>query len=578
MKHRYFLKNLLSRDRAVLWLLTLTGILVYATALPNEMFWDDFDFILNNAYIKDWQFWPNFFTQSVITGAGLISNYWRPLLLFILSLEWHLWADWVWGWHAVSILAHIACSGAVFFALKRILPDRRAALLTAFMFLIHPANTEAVVYPNSLGDSLATFFIFTGIIFYARARDKGTLWPGYALSLGAYILAILSKESGILLVGFLALADYFFLTPEGPFFPKAGRVLKRLWPFILIAIGYVALRATVLNFSNSFNFYNESNEFTSNFFLRFTNFLRVLSLYAGFLFTPYDLRVERLLPYPATFLKPDILWGLALFTGLWTAAFFYRLRKPLVTFGVLWFFLAVFPTSNLVVIINAPVYEHWLYAAMIGVWAVVFTLGLELNGKKRKIFLALTIVLLGLFAVRTAWRNTDWRTAIGFYEKLLPTCPTSYRVMNNLGMAYADKGFLDKAEATYKKAILIMPGNAVAYHNLANIYRDRKETDEAIRYYKKALSLQENFLFSYRSLIKLYMAKNDIPQARALLEKYFILSNDKPFATGLLVQLAMQQKDYAGARNYLETALQLSPGDPDILKALEEVSMASQKQ
>ena len=98
----------------------------------------------------------------------------------------------------------------------------------------------------------------------------------------------------------------------------------------------------------------------------------------------------------------------------------------------------------------------------------------------------------------TFHRNLDWRTSIGFYEQLVSYRPDDYRVINNLGMEYANKGITDKAMANYLKAIALDPDNPVAYHNIAGTYRDTGHIELALENFHKALELNPNFIFSYR--------------------------------------------------------------------------------
>ena len=54
MKFLQKLKDFIFTNRGAALLLILLGIVIYARSLPNEMFWDDDDFILKNRYVKDW--------------------------------------------------------------------------------------------------------------------------------------------------------------------------------------------------------------------------------------------------------------------------------------------------------------------------------------------------------------------------------------------------------------------------------------------------------------------------------------------------------------------------------------------
>ncbi|NTV30307.1 MAG: hypothetical protein HGA80_09525, partial [Candidatus Omnitrophica bacterium] len=400
------LKQFFSRDTVLIWTLVLAGILIYLNALPNEMFWDDNDFILNNAYIKDWQHWPHFFRDNIIAGTHLISNYWRPLLQIVFAIEWHLWADWFPGWHAVSIITHAIAAALLFVLLKTLFSNRALAFLTAAMFLVHPAQNEAVVYPNSLGDSLANCFVFVGLILFARFRASGLAAPrspDWWLALLAYPLALLSKETGILFLAYLILCDWILRPSQEPLRRKAIVLARALWPFLLVAVIYMALRATVLNFNNSFNFYKEENILTAHASVRLMTFFRVLSIYAGVLFIPYELRVERLLDPATKFFQPEVMFGAGLCLTLLWLAWHHRRRSPIVTFGVLWFFAGILPTSNLFVIINALVYEHFLYTALVGIWLAVFWYLLRVSDgkahRRRILWIGLTI-LFTAFAVR----------------------------------------------------------------------------------------------------------------------------------------------------------------------------------
>ena len=118
------------------------GLSLYANSFSNQMFWDDDDGILNNAFVKDWSYFPQYFSENLIAGASLVSNYWRPMLLAVYSFEWHLWGDSPIGYHLVNTLAHIASAILLFFLLFKLFRRRWLAFLTSLIFLVHPLQTE----------------------------------------------------------------------------------------------------------------------------------------------------------------------------------------------------------------------------------------------------------------------------------------------------------------------------------------------------------------------------------------------------------------------------------------------------
>jgi len=509
----HFLKNLSTQRWIGVVLIVLFGMIAYHNCLPNEMFWDDDDFINNNRYIKDFHYWPLWFSQNLVAGSYLLSNYWRPLLLAIFAVEWHWWQNWVYGWHAVSVSVHILAAVTLFLLLNRLFANNLAnsvlALLTALIFVAHPVHNEAVVYVNSMGDSLAAFILLSSLLLYTRFRQsQKPAWSSrsYWLALLLFPLGLLSKETGFVLVGLLPLTDFLLLSKAKSFGGRVKQTAAAVWPFIVLGLIYVILRGTALNFNNSFNFYNANNAFTAHPSIRLMTFFKALVQYTGFLFFPYQLRVERDFAWAQSPMEWDVIVGGVLFGVMLASAFKYWKTKPLISFGVGWFFIAIVPASNILVPINAVLYEHFLYMPMIGIALIVAHLGLDWAQKHHAIptLLKIFAVIMILFCAINIHRNLDWRTSIGFYEQLVTYRPDDYRVINNLGMEYANKGIHDKALAEYLKAIALDPKNPVAYHNIAGTYRDTGHIQLALENFQKAIQLNPNFIFTYRSLADLY--------------------------------------------------------------------------
>jgi tetratricopeptide (TPR) repeat protein len=502
-------KNIFTKRWFCVLLIVLFGVIAYHNCLPNEMFWDDDDFINNNRYIKDFHFWPLWFSQNMVAGSYLVSNYWRPLLLIIFATEWHWWQNWVYGWHAVSVGVHILAAVTLYFLVNRLFAINLLALLTALIFVTHPVHNEAVVYVNSMGDSLATFMVLSSLLLYTRFRQsRKPAWAtrSYWASLLLFPLALISKETGFVLVGLLPLTDFLLLSKAKTFWGRVKQVAAAAWPFIILGIIYIILRGTVLNFNNSFNFYNADNAFTTHPGIRLMTFFKVMVQYTGFLFFPYQLRVERAFAFAQSPLEWDVIVG-GLLVGLMLVSAFKNWKtRPWISFGLGWFFIAIAPASNILVPINSVIYEHFLYMPMIGIVLITVHLALDWAQKHNFIptLLKITALILIIFCAINIRRNLDWRTSIGFYEQLITYRPDDYRVINNLGMEYANKGFNDKAIPEYIKAIALDPQNPVAYHNLAGSYRDTGHIDLALENFHKAIQLNPNFIFTYRSLADLY--------------------------------------------------------------------------
>lgn len=372
--------------------LFIIGFAIYSNCLSNEMFWDDDDFILNNEFVHDASNWKHWFTDNVIAGRGMVSNYYRPLLLGVFSAQWAMWKDWVVGYHLTSVFLHIACGFLIYSLLGKTF-SRNISLALSALWIAHPMHSESVVYANSLGDQLFTVFVLSGLLLYEK---------NYFLSLLCYPLAIMSKETGIILMPLLALS-VFIRGIKGEDFIK-------IIPFVVIAGFYVYLRATILNFGGTFNFSQQEIGLDA----RFATFFASLAWYIGFILFPYDLRVERLMPFHSfnTTLTSETWNGFVYKIGVLTSAydgggwvgapsifayapwigviififaaivfFNYLKTKPLISLGIGWFFIAWLPMANLFNIINSTFYEHFMYVPMVG---ILIILGSILCQKKKQ--------------------------------------------------------------------------------------------------------------------------------------------------------------------------------------------------
>lgn len=494
------------------------GLVLYGVTLGNQMFWDDNDFIVNNSYIHDWENVGRYFSENLIAGAGLVSNYWRPVLLMVFAGEWSVWGNWAAGFHLVNMIFHIANALLLYSLLRKILKSKTIAWLSAIIFLIHPLQTEAVTYVNSLGDSLSTFFIFSGLIWYLKFRQTGEVmyksWQ-YWLTIGCYILALLSKEISITMPGLVMLVDFFTISPTEKFWVKIKAIVKRVWPLLVIAGIYLILRATALNFNNSFNFYTDDSEFGSNIFIRLLTFGRIFITYLGLMLAPWSLHMERTVTVARSIFEPMVIAGWISLGGIIYAAIKLYRVLPAISLGLIWFLITLIPVSNIIVPINGMLYEHWLYVPLIGFFIALVSIGNWLYKKPRYRWpmISLMLIIIIFFSVRTIKRNIEWADPIRLYTQTIKYSPNSYRVLNNLGMEYANRGDAANAEKYYLQAIDADDSVAVAYHNLANLRRGEGRYDDAIELYKTAISKQSDFIYAMAGMAQTYELKKDYANA-----------------------------------------------------------------
>ena len=283
--------------------------------------------------------------------------------------------------------------------------------------------------------------------------------------------------------------------------------------------------------------------------------------------------MERSVEIATSFFSLDVILGGLLFAGLLILAFTQFKRLPILSFGILWFFIGLAPTSNILVPINNTLYEHWLYLPLIGIFLILFWLGIVITREFRyqKIFLIIPIIFLVFLGYVTINRNHEWRDPITFYKQILKYTPNSYRVINNLGKTYAEAGDYQKAEIMYKKAINLDPAGPTAYHNLANIYNASQKEDLAEQYFRLAIKADPNFVYSYNALANMYLKNQKYREARQIFEDYLEYDKTKTNTLFLLAQIAVAEKDFKGALDYLEKALVIEPQNQIVQTAIQQI-------
>jgi len=509
------LRTFFYSNSTIIILLIFLTFLIYTNILPNQLFYDDEELIYRNVYIQDLQFLPKYFTENMIAGAGKISNMYRPLLLTSFAIDYQIWKNNPFGFHLTSIILHALNSLLIFFLIYLLFKDRLLAILSSVFFIIHPVQTEAITYASGRTDPLYSFFTLLSLFLFLlidkniRLDTLGKKLPSYLYvgSLLFFILAILSKETAVILPLLLIAVSFIF---------KFKRDFKKniLWlsPFFIIDLIYIVLRLTVLNFSDTLNFYQAGNIYSSNLLVRLYTFCHVFFEYLGILIFPKDLIYSRDISYITNVLNP---WTIA-FLMIFTISLFLSVKNfpknKLFLFSFCWFFIIILPVSGIIPI-NTIISEHYLYLPSVSFFLVVSYVFSQLIKYPNKIIKSFSIVfllfLITVFSIRTIVRNFDWKDAVTFYTISLKQSPNNIPMRHNLAMTWADKGKHEEAIKEYQNIITLSDTYPQTHHNLANSYKAIGKHQEAEKEYYQALKMDQKFYFSYLGLADLYQKTQD---------------------------------------------------------------------
>jgi len=428
----------------------------------------------------------------------------RPLLMFTywLNFQWsHL--D-TFSYHLVNVLLHVMNGWLVFAIVSRILAKLetdvwRRRVLAAFgaaLFLLHPLQTEAVAYVASRSETLSIFLAYLAFaVFLWRPRDEIS-WLRSGAILVLLGAASTTKEHTLALAAVLALTDYFW----NPGFSLRG--VWRNWrlyiPLIAVATAGGVFVVAVLKQSNSAGFHVRGVTWTQYFFTE----CRAIWIYLGKFLLP----IHQNLDYTGSFAISRSLtdhgavFGMLALVIVSVAAWLYRRRFPLASFGWFVFLFLLAPTSSFVPI-QDPLVERRLYLPFIGLVFVVLEF-LRRWRATRQVLVAVLVLIVGTEAWASWQRNQLWGDRIAMWQDTVNKSPQSVRPRFQLAKAYFDLGRLGEAVDQYAKAAQIERprSDLLADWGIALAYEGRN--DEALEKLQQALAREHSaYIYSQIAMV-----------------------------------------------------------------------------
>jgi hypothetical protein len=169
-------------DRRALAIIVAAALLTYAGALFGPFQFDDYAVIVDNPLVHSWGAW-------FASMPGI-----RPLLKVSYTLCWTL-APAPWVFILFNVVCHAVNGCLVYVLAQRWVGDfgprraqpARVALAAALIFVLHPAQTEAVTYVAGRSVSLMALFYLGALV----AHQNGRAW----LSLALFGLAMAVRET-----------------------------------------------------------------------------------------------------------------------------------------------------------------------------------------------------------------------------------------------------------------------------------------------------------------------------------------------------------------------------------------------
>jgi hypothetical protein len=369
------------------------------------------------------------------------SGLYRPLTTFSYLLNYAVLGNAIHpeGYHWVNLTLHAANVLLVYLLGILVWGESAPAFALAALWGVHPLLTESVTNIVGRADLLAAFGVLAGLLCYLRGaaatgRTK-LLW--WAAMLAAQTIGIFSKENAAILPGVMLLYDLTWRARSG-WRERAVAYAALILPLAAFFYARGAMRMHISPVDNPLA--------NADFWTARLTAIKVIGRYLWLFVWPSGLSADYSYNAVSIFGWHAVQWEdaqalIALAVCLACALLavrWRRTRKPLFFF-LAFFFVALLPASNLVVLIGSIMAERFVYLPSIGlagcVVAAVSLLARQARLPRlpapRTAWIALGFLCLAC-AARTYTRNFDWLDERSLWTSAVNVCPESAKAHYNL--------------------------------------------------------------------------------------------------------------------------------------------------
>ncbi len=579
----------------IILIIAATAI-VYANSLKNSFIWDDSIVITDNDFIKSWKNFPRIFNPSYLTrfsdlgnlGTGDIGSgeaSYRPVVTISYFLDYHLWKLNPFGFHLHNLLLHIANALLLYSFIDLIGKNKHLSLLTSLLFALHPVNSEAVNLISFREDLLVCLFYLSSFILFIKlsactGKRKILL---YSASIILFLLALFSKEMAVTLPILLILYDYIIKKDPGKkiLTGLSGRYLG----YIIGLLFYAIIRFHVMATSDKPLIAYQMD----NLYIKLLTMAGVFANYIQWLLLPINIH-PTLPDAPSlishSLLEPLTFAGIILIICLFAAALKLKDRKPLFSYAIFWFFIALLPVANIFFPVTNYMAGRYLYLPGMAFYFLLAGLLFELPDLKAANITPLTlrtarkntiIILLIFYAMFTAIKNLTWKNNIVFWSEMVEKYPQNALAHSTLGNSFRKSGFLNSAINEYKTALNLDPGYAMDYNSLGSCFYEKGMFPEALNEFKKALKLNPDLSITYNNIGILLGDSGLYKEALACFEHAISLDIRYVQAYNNLGATYTRMREWDKARKIWEKALVINPGNKEVKNNLMKLKELTEK-
>ena len=455
---------------------------------------------------------------------------WTPLVTISYMADCQFFGLNPRGHHGSNLAFHVANTVLLFLLLRSMTGSVWGSAFAAALFGVHPINAGTVAWISSRKDVLSTFLGLLTLASYAYYA-LNPCWRRYILVCALFALGLMAKPMMVTLPVICLLLDVWPLRriapPAQPDTADDHDLNRSPFPARLIAtllvekIPLLGLSVVVsaLTFLTQRAAGSVMSEFWYPFWMRVENGL--VSTVAYLVKMLWPSRFTIVYPHPGWSTPMWEVLGAAILIAAITAACLVTIRSRGYLFtGWLWYLLALFPVSGIVVQLgSSAMADRYAYFSLIGVY-VALVWGIANLAARRarfgKVAAGVGVILLAILAARTQIEQRYWRNSETLWAHALEVTKDNAAAHTSYGEVLMKQGKLDEAASHFTEALRISPDFYMAQNNLGTILAIKGDIKGAAEKFEQALRVKPDYAKAMCNLAKCRLEEDNNAEAKRL--------------------------------------------------------------
>ena len=515
-------------------------LVIFLPTLRFEFIYDDIQQILTDPLIRSWHNLPLLVSTDVwrFWNPAVIGNYWRPLFMVWLLVNYKLFGTHPMGWHLTSVVVNAAATYLCYRLVRRLTGSTFIAATGALIFAVHPVHLETVAWISGVTDSLMSVFLLLAFLCFVDGweSESAATYGWFGLSAACFGCSLLFKETAVVLPGLLL--AYVLLLDNRKSAQATGR-----WKAVAAASMYTVV---VLLYAWGRHAALKGVDHTAIVISVPTLLLTWPSLlwfYLHHLLWPAGLSIfyDSAPVFHADW-KHFWLPLLAIAaTVLVVAAVVPRNRRRLAMFAALWMLLPLAPAFLLPSLFPTDyAHDRYLYLSCLG-------------------FAMLVALVVERFRGRSAGAIHGWYLPVAEVVMI----GVALSVSTSAQMVHWANDLL-----LYDRATEIAPGDLMGFDGLGRTLLGRGRTREAMQTFRQILRVDPNHWSALYDLGLDDFMNGDYREAEEFLTRAAALKSDNADTSALLAEVLNREGKYSEAEDSIRHAMAVQPAKASYRRVL----------